>query len=56
MLFPFFFTFLLYGWWGHATYGLYKMRYEDNNELPGNMYDKLNSRVPPAAKIWLRPG
>jgi hypothetical protein len=20
------------------------------------MYDKLNTRVPPASKIWLRPG
>lgn len=32
------------------------MRYEDNNELPGNMYDKLNSRFPPVSKIFLRPG
>jgi hypothetical protein len=53
---PFLFGFLIYGWWGHTTYGLYKSRYEDNGELPGNMYDKLNTRVPPASKIWLRPG
>lgn len=56
ILFPVFFGFLLYGWWGHATYGLYKQRYEDNGEIPGNMYDKLNTRVPPQSKIWLRPG
>jgi hypothetical protein len=55
-LVPFLFCFLVYGWWGHSTYGLYKSRYEDNNEIPGNMYDKLNSRVPPVSKIWLRPG
>lgn len=55
-LVPFLFGFLLYGWWGHSTYGLYKTRYEDNGELPGNLYDKLNSRVPPVSKIWLRPG
>ena len=29
-LVPFLFGFLIYGWWGHSTYGLYKQRYEDN--------------------------
>ena len=55
-MYPFFFCFLLYGWWGHATYGYYKQRHEDNDERPGNMYDKMNSRTPPPSKIWLRPG
>jgi hypothetical protein len=55
-MYPFFFSFLLYGWWGHATYAWYKMKYEDNDELYGNMYDKLNTRAPPPTKIWLRPG
>lgn len=53
---PFFFCFLLYGWWGHATYAFYKGRYEDNDEWIGNFYDKLNTRFPPPTKIWLRPG
>jgi hypothetical protein len=53
---PLFWTFLIYGWWGHATYGMYRSRYEVNDEIPENMYDKLNTRVPPIAKIWLRPG
>ncbi len=51
-----FWGFLLYGWWGHATYGMYKANHEVNDELPENMYDKLNTRVPPIAKIFLRPG
>jgi hypothetical protein len=55
-IFPFFFCFLLYGWWGHPTYAWYKMRYEDNDEQLGNFYDKLNTRYPPPLKIWLRPG
>ena len=56
VVYPLFFVFLLYGWWGHATYGMYRAKYEDNHELPENMYDKLNTRVPPIAKIFLRPG
>jgi len=56
LVFPLFWGFLLYGWWGHATYGMYRAKYEVNDELPENMYDKLNTRVPPIAKIWLRPG
>lgn len=55
-MYPFFFCFLLYGWWGHATYAFYKMKYEDNDEWLGNFYDKLNTRFPPASKVWLRPG
>lgn len=55
-IYPFFFIFLLYGWWGHATFAWYKMRYEDNDEWLGNFYDKLNTRFPPPTKIWLRPG
>jgi hypothetical protein len=51
-----FFFFMLYGWWGHSTYGMYKSRYDCNDEIPENMYDKLNIRVPPVAKLWLRPG
>lgn len=54
--YPMFFFFFLYGWWGHATYGMYKAKYELNDELPENMYDKLNTRVPPISKIFLRPG
>ncbi len=56
VIIPFFFSFLLYGWWGHATYALYKVRYEDNDEYIGNFYDKLNTRFIPPTKIWLRPG
>ena len=29
--YPLFFGFMLYGWWGHATYGMYKARYEVND-------------------------
>jgi len=56
IIYPLFFCVVLYGWWGHPTYGMYKSRYECNDELPENMYDKLNIRVPPVAKLWLRPG
>ena len=56
ILYPMFFGFLLYGWWGHATSGLHYERYFDNGEIVGNMYDKLNSRVPVLSKLWLRPG
>jgi hypothetical protein len=56
LIYPLFFGFLLYGWWGHATFAWYKMRYEDNDEMLGNFYDKLNTRFPPPTKIWLRPG
>ena len=55
-IYPFFFCFLLYGWWGHATFAWYKMRYEDNDEWVGNFYDKMNTRFPPPSKLWLRPG
>ncbi len=41
---------------GTYTSGLYYERYNDNGEVPGNLYDKLNSRVPPLSKLWLRPG
>jgi hypothetical protein len=55
-IYPLFFGVMLYGWWGHSTHGMYKAKYEVNDELPENMYDKLNTRVPPISKIWLRPG
>ena len=30
---PLDFGFILYGWWGHITYGLYKRDYDLNDEL-----------------------
>jgi hypothetical protein len=53
---PFFFVFLLYGWWGHQTGAWYTELYEDNYESRENIYDKLNIRMPPQTKLWLRPG
>lgn len=47
LIWPIFFTFLFYGWYGHPTSGWYNAYYNDNNEIPGNLYDKLNMRVPP---------
>jgi|JI6StandDraft_1071083.scaffolds.fasta_scaffold36715_5 hypothetical protein len=53
--FPFFFCFLLYGWYGHAMLGRHYELYHDNGEPNDIVYDKLATRVPPPAKIWLRP-
>ena len=53
---PFFFVFMYVGHVMHPTTGNWHRLEEDNGELPGLFYDKLNSRRIPLTKNWLRPG
>lgn len=53
---PFMFGFYIIGNIMFPMTGNYHRLEEDNGELLGNFYDKLNHRQLPLAKNWLRPG
>jgi hypothetical protein len=53
--FPFFFFFLVVGWYEPPILARHFELYFDNGELSDIVYDKMCVRILPSTKIWLRP-